>query len=507
MKSLIKDAMYSATKLLLAFCFAISSIAVTGQDEVVPPKTVEELLELVAKGQVEYNRDSERREQEFRSNLNRRQQMLNELKRELQREKDLSVVLAKQSEDINVEIENLRARKEELQGSLQEVFGNLQGISSETAQAFSKSIISGQLGTERIKFLDTLSSSLENEDSLPNVGQFERLWLELLKELYEQGRIVNYDAPYTAEDGETRTCTVVRIGSFNVICDGKYIVLSEYNPAQYSQLSRQPGEGVGFGGKYLGAASRVSANINTEVGPNIDLVPLPVGMDPTGPTGSSLLRSIVDIPSLTDRIDQGGPVGYSIIVLGIFGVLLAIFKMIALAIVEAKVKSQTKRAEAKANNPLGRVLMVYNSEKSADLETLETKLAEAIVKERPSIEKFIGALKIIAAVAPLMGLLGTVTGMIVTFQQITLFGTGDPKTMAGGISQALVTTVLGLCVAIPTLLLHSIVHSRARVILHIIEERSIGLIARKAQEENESKDKQAPAESKDSGSVDFSFDS
>ena len=74
-------------------------------------------------------------------------------------------------------------------------------------------------------------------------------------------------------------------------------------------------------------------------------------------------------------------------------------------------------------------------------------------------------------------LLGTVTGMIVTFQQITLFGTGDPKIMAGGISQALVTTVLGLVVAIPTTLLHSFANSSARGIINVLEEQSTGIVA------------------------------
>jgi len=86
-------------------------------------------------------------------------------------------------------------------------------------------------------------------------------------------------------------------------------------------------------------------------------------------------------------------------------------------------------------------------------------------------------LKIIAVVAPLLGLLGTVTGMIITFQAITLFGTGDPKLMAGGISTALVTTVQGLCVAIPTVLLHTLVASRARRLNQILEEQAAGMVA------------------------------
>jgi len=100
-----------------------------------------------------------------------------------------------------------------------------------------------------------------------------------------------------------------------------------------------------------------------------------------------------------------------------------------------------------------------------------------ILKETPRLERSLNLLKIIAAVAPLLGLLGTVTGMIITFQAITIFGAGDPKAMAGGISGALVTTVLGLIVAIPTVLLHTFVSGRAKKILHVLDEQSTGIIA------------------------------
>ena len=108
-------------------------------------------------------------------------------------------------------------------------------------------------------------------------------------------------------------------------------------------------------------------------------------------------------------------------------------------------------------------------------------MGEAILSETPDINKYISFIQVISVVAPLAGLLGTVIGMIETFQAITLFGTGDPKTMAGGISTALMTTVLGICVAIPTTLLHSVVQQMARSILHKIEEQSAGLIAEHAE--------------------------
>ena len=144
---------------------------------------------------------------------------------------------------------------------------------------------------------------------------------------------------------------------------------------------------------------------------------------------------------------------------------------------EIKVNSQKKSSTASDDNPLGRVLKVYEENKDVDVETLELKLGEAILGETPKLTRNVTLIQVISVVAPLMGLLGTVVGMILTFQQITLFGTGDPKIMAGGISQALITTVLGLVVAIPTVLLHTLVNGKAQGILHILEEQSAGIIA------------------------------
>ncbi|MFK7914539.1 MAG: MotA/TolQ/ExbB proton channel family protein, partial [Pseudomonadales bacterium] len=159
------------------------------------------------------------------------------------------------------------------------------------------------------------------------------------------------------------------------------------------------------------------------------------------------------------------------------GVVLAVWKLIQLTLIGSKVNAQKKSETPNSGNPLGRVLKIYDDNRNVDVETLELKLGEAILIESPKISSNITLIQVISVVAPLMGLLGTVVGMILTFQAITLFGTGDPKTMAGGISQALVTTVLGLVVAIPMTLLHAIVNSKARSVVHTLEEQSAGIIA------------------------------
>jgi biopolymer transport protein ExbB len=202
-----------------------------------------------------------------------------------------------------------------------------------------------------------------------------------------------------------------------------------------------------------------------------------VGLDPSGPLGGGLLRALINTPTLMERWHYGGIVGYVISAVFVVAILLALWRFKVLMGMSSAVTTQLKAKTANVGNPLGRVLKVAADNPGLDPESLELKLHEAVLKERPDIEAGLSLLKIIAMVAPLLGLLGTVTGMIITFQMITLFGAGDPKAMAGGISQALITTVLGLVVAIPTVLMHTLVNGKAQRILHVLEEQSAGIVA------------------------------
>jgi len=250
------------------------------------------------------------------------------------------------------------------------------------------------------------------------------------------------------------------VGAFNIVdTAGNYL---RYDNGALSELPRQPSGAVTDWAAELAASSSGLHHF---------------GVDPTGPSGGSFLSAIIDTPTLEERWHQGGYVGYAITAVGVFALLLALYRMIVLFVVGTKVNSQLKNEKANENNPLGRVLKIHEDNPSMDAETLELKLSEGVLKETPKLESGLTILKIIAAVAPLMGLLGTVTGMIITFQAITIFGAGDPKAMAGGISGALITTVLGLLVAIPTVLLHTIVNGRAQRIIHILDEQTTGIIA------------------------------
>jgi biopolymer transport protein ExbB len=194
---------------------------------------------------------------------------------------------------------------------------------------------------------------------------------------------------------------------------------------------------------------------------------------------------LVQKPTLKERIQQGGWIGYLILILGAIGLLVAILQFVSLLTVGRGVTQQQQSDEVSLKNPLGRVLSVYRANLANDVETLTLKIDEAILRETPKLERGLITLAILAAIAPMLGLLGTVSGMIETFQSITLFGTGDPKLMSGGISQALVTTELGLAVAIPLLLIHSGLSSKSNRLIQILDEESAAIIARSAEKQHD----------------------
>jgi len=197
------------------------------------------------------------------------------------------------------------------------------------------------------------------------------------------------------------------------------------------------------------------------------------------PSRGQLLSMLTLKPGLAERISQGGIIGYVTLVIGIAGLVLALVRYRHLTAEHKKINRQAQDLSTpNRDNPLGRIADVYISARAKSREEREVLFEEAILKEIPRMERFNGLIKLLAAVCPLLGLLGTVTGMIITFQTITLFGTSDPSLMAGGISTALVTTVLGLCMAIPLLFAHAFIASKSKSIIDVIEHESIGMIAR-----------------------------
>ncbi len=197
------------------------------------------------------------------------------------------------------------------------------------------------------------------------------------------------------------------------------------------------------------------------------------------PTRGELLDALARQPSLMERFHQGGVVGYVVVTLGVLGLLVALLQFLYLAAVRWRLRRQLRDLDRlRDDNPLGRVLERFRALRHGlPPEALEARLDEALLAELPRLERGQGLVKLLAAVAPLLGLLGTVTGMIVTFQAITVYGTGDPQLMAGGISQALVTTVLGLVTAVPLLFAHTALTSRSRGLVGLLEGNASAALA------------------------------
>lgn len=444
------------TLIIVAGLLSLGFSAANAQDA--DARSMAELLRLIEQGQARDSQESRQRESAFAQARNRQQSLLNQARAERTRQENTSAALEQQFEVNQQRIITARQALDERLGALKELFGVLQTVSGDTQGRFNASLTNIQY-PDRGEFLIALGRKMASASSLASIADIERLWEMLQREVYESGRVVRFNHLVTKADGEQAEMEVIRVGAFNLVSENGYL---QYDPGEgtISELLRQPD------GRYLGTTDDLMDADSGEI--------VTFGVDVTRGTILSLL---VESPTVRDRIEQGGIVGYCIIALGIIGLLIAIWRWIGLSGDSRRVAAQLKRDTASTDNPLGRVLAAYESNLQADTETIELKLSEAALKEMPGLTKGLLFIKVVAAVAPLMGLLGTVTGMIKTFQVITLYGAGDPKMMAGGISQALMTTVMGLVVAIPMVLLHTVVSGQSRKIVNILQSQSAGLVA------------------------------
>ncbi len=442
----------------LGFFVAVAMLGLfAGSATAQEPKSLGQLLEQVRRGSAAERAENQQREQEFRSAKDRQQELLASARAKKAaaeaKSKELEQIFEEKEKLLPDLQESLRTRL----GTLGELFGVVRQAAGDTAGFVRVSLISTQI-KGRDEFLDRLAESTE----LPSVEDLEKLWFVLQQEMTESGRVTRYDAKVVAASGTEGEGEVIRIGVFNAISNGEYLRLDE-DTGKLVELARQPAP------RHLSTARAFAAAKDGK---------MPISIDPSRGT---ILEMLVQSPTLEERIRQGGLVGYIIIGLGVFGLAVALYRFIYLGIAGSKIKGQAKRDEHDQGNALGRILSVYDDNQKTDVETLELKLDEAILKETPALERGNALVRVLSAVAPLLGLLGTVTGMIQVFQQIQLYGTGDPKLMAGGISMALVTTVLGLVMAIPLVLLHSILSGRTKSLVQILEEQSAGIIARHAE--------------------------
>ena len=416
------------------------------------PQSIQEVVQAMREQRDAVAQANRERVQRFREAEADREAQLRSIRNQVQEAEAEASRLEDLRNQLDRELEELRTQLNERQGEFGELFGVARAAAADLNEQLRTSLVSTQFRDRREGL-----SEMAQSDSLPTIEELENLWFTMMQEMQEQGRVVRYQSEVVRNDNTAVAEEVVRIGPFTAFGDDGYLVFQE---GTLRYLARQPGGGA------LAAAERVMEHD----GPGVVK-----GM--VDPSLGSLLGLVVETPTLRERIDQGGLVGYTIIVIASLGVLLALFRWLALLVTSMKVRRQMDSEEPNESNPLGRIQQTYEAHKGEDLETLQLHLDDAVLKELPPLERGLNLVKVLAAVAPLLGLLGTVIGMIVTFQAITLFGTGDPKLMAGGISQALITTVLGLIAAVPLLLLHAFASGTSRRVGQILEEQSVGLVA------------------------------
>tara|TARA_B110000014_G_C20106096_1_gene581672 strand:- start:149 stop:1555 length:1407 start_codon:yes stop_codon:yes gene_type:complete len=463
---------------LLILLLALGSIPnfLTAEDEAtteeessaVVPSNPQELLEVVRRGQFADSKEQRDREARFRNEKDMQAKLLSDAKAERARLEKEAARLEQKFEANEALLVVAEEQLRERLGSLNEIFGHLAGNTTEARNIMEQSLSAAQFGKEREDFMTRLGSKMNEGIKLASIEELETLWYELQREINASGEVVKFTTDVISTDGNVESREVVRVGNFNVVSDGQYL---SYSPSRgmYSELPSQPA------GRYTSTTSDILSE---------DSFPVQFAVDPTGPQGGSLLESLISMPSTAERMTLGGPVGFIIMTIGLLATALFGWRFYELWGMRAGVRAQAASATLSDDNALGRILKIAEDDKKADTDTLELKMAEQILKERPAIEGLNWVLKIVSVVAPLMGLFGTIIGMIETFTMITLFGTGDPKTMASGISVALVTTWLGLMVAIPTTFMYATVNNFAKGILGTIEESSTGMVAKRSEGES-----------------------
>lgn len=436
------------------FFWALAIISCSPSIAAEQTDTLNQLLRKVQDVEQQETAVRQQREKRFLAARADRKKLLVDLKKNLAAERVRSKHLQTSFEQNEKALAKLEKEQQRKIGDFGEVFGTVRQTAKDLATTISESLVSAQY-TGRGEWLHTLGETKK----LPDVVSLEKLWHLMRQEIIESGKVVRFPASVVGVDGVAAQRQVIRIGLFNALEQDRYLTY-QASTGRFVVLVRQPSDNS----RELAVDLATTSNGYSDIA--ID------------PTRGVLLGLLVETPELMERLHQGGGIGYIILILGVTGLFIVIGRLVYLAMVERRIRHQLENLNTPSrDNPLGRVLCVSGDNPDTDPKNLELQIDEAILREIPHLSRGEGLVKLIAGVAPLLGLLGTVVGMIATFQAITLFGSGDPKMMANGISQALVTTALGLIVSIPLLFMHALVTTRSKTLVHILDEQAVGLVA------------------------------
>jgi biopolymer transport protein ExbB len=422
-----------------------------------PAVTLEQLLQQVKNTRAAESQQNAQRVKEFTANRADQAKALATAQAAQAAAEARSKALSAEFDNNEKEINDVNALLKERQGNLGELFGVTRQVAGDTANVVEQSIISAQF-PDREEFLRTLASA----KTLPSIAELERLWFEMQREMTATGEVQRFEHQVVQPDGQAATAEIVRVGPFNVSSNGRFLA---YLPAMKSLvvLARQPPS------RFRSAAEALQSAQSGFVRSVVD------------PGRGVLIALYGERPDVWERIQAGQEVGYVIIFVGLMGALCWVYQFIFLIRTRIKVSAQQKDLDhPKDDNPLGRVLLAFKGDPKRieeDWEVAELRISEATLGEIPKLERFQAFLRLAVAAGPLLGLIGTVIGMIITFQSITESGSSDPKLMAAGISQAMIATVLGLGIAIPLLFGNAMLTSISRQIVSLLDEQTAGLLA------------------------------
>ncbi len=456
---------FAALSLAVAVCFGVGAVAQDAPKAPTPPpapkvdaaKSLQELLEQTRNARALEAQQNAAREQQFVTDRTKQAGLLSQARAERTAQDNRSKVLNAQFDANEKKLTDLTQVLEAKGGNLGELFGAVRIVAGDVSSVLYNSLISAQY-PKRDAFVSQLAQSKE----MPSIDKLEKLWFEMQREMTESGRNVKFPARVVDPKGDGQDVDVVRVGPFLAVDEDRYL---SYLTSQYelTVFPRQPDSPLpGIAEDYAESTSGYE----------------PMVIDPAR---GHLLALVVQRPTLMERIEQGEFVGYIIILVGAIGAVLAAMQFLFLLKEGAAVKRQLQNTDRPVpDNALGRVLSSFKGDAAKaeeNAEVIELRISEAVLREVPKLERYQSFLSLAVAAGPLLGLVGTVIGMIITFQSITESGSGDPKLMATGIGQAMIATVLGLGIAVPLLFVNAALKARSRAIVQILDEQSTGLLA------------------------------
>jgi biopolymer transport protein ExbB len=450
---------------LLPLAAVVFAAPITAQQN--QAATLEDLLDQVANVRADENQLFQQRRAEYEAKATQAEKdaLLRAAEQRRQQLDQTSEGLSETYSENELEINNLNTQLRDKAAALglAEIFGLARQSANDVSSIMQQSLITTQFPTPageipRDEWLRQFSASR----ATPTAADLERLWLELQREMTASGQVAKYRAIVVQPGGEPVDSEVIRIGPFTAIADGQFLSYLP-NLRTLNVLPRQlPGEFMEVAREFTNATSGYADAV---VDANRGVV----------------LGLYVERPTSMERVESGELIGLIIIIVGVLGALAFVYQLISLVFVRLAVSRQLKSLDRPtANNPLGRVLLAFKGDKSKieqDADVAELRITEAVLREVPKLERFQAFLRLCVAAGPLLGLIGTVWGMILTFQSITESGSSDPKLMATGIGIAMIATVLGLFVAIALLFANALLNSLSRGLVQILDEQSAGMLA------------------------------